>query len=49
MIKKKQKPKPLIEAIKKRIKYLEENDPHNENLEMLKRHISEHDWRFLPH
>ncbi len=48
MIEKKEKPKPLIKAMKQRIKYLEANDPHNETLEVLKRHISEHDWRIIP-
>ncbi len=47
--KEKPKPKPLIKAIKERIKYLEDNDPDNENLEVLKKHISEHDWRVIPH
>ncbi len=49
MIEKKEKPRPLIEAMKQRIKYLEDNDPHNENLEALKQHVSEHEWRFSPH
>ena len=48
MIEEKEKPRSLIEALKQRIKYLEANDPHNETLEVLKRHISEHDWRILP-
>ncbi len=48
MIEKKEKPKPLIKAMKQRIKYLEANDPHNETLEVLKHHISEQDWKILP-
>ena len=47
--KEKPKPKPLIETIKQRIKYLEEKDPHNKTLEMLKQHISEQDPKILPH
>ena len=49
MTEKKEKPKPLMEAMKQRIKYLEDNDPHNETLEVLKRHVSEYDWRVIPH
>ena len=48
MIEEKEKPRSLIDAMKQRIKYLEDNDPHNENLEVLKQHISEHDWKILP-
>ena len=43
-----EKPKPIIETIKQRIKYLEANDPDNEDLEVLKHHISELDWKILP-
>ncbi|WP_162532128.1 hypothetical protein [Candidatus Scalindua japonica] len=43
-----EKPKTLIEAIKQRIKYLEANDPDNENIKVLKRHISDLDWKILP-
>ena len=49
MFRKKEQAKTLIEAMKQRIQYLETNDPHNETLEVLKRHISEHDWRVIPH
>ncbi len=48
MIEEKEKPRPLIEAMKQRIKYLEANDPHNETLAVLKHHISEQDWKILP-
>ncbi len=34
-------PVSLIEAIKKRIKYLEDNDPGNVSLELLKQQISD--------
>ena len=49
MIEKKEKPKTLLEAMKQRIKHREANDPHNETLEVLKHHVSEHEWRFLNH
>jgi len=49
MIENKEKSKSLIDALKQRIKYLEDNDPHNETLEVLKLHISEYDWKILPH
>ncbi len=48
MIQEKPKQKPLIKAMKRRIKYLEANDPHNETLKVLKQHISEQDWKILP-
>ncbi len=43
-----EKPKSLIKTLKQRIKYLEDNDPHNETLDVLKRHVSEMDWKILP-
>lgn len=49
MIEKEEKPNPHIDTMKQRIKYLEANDPHNAILELLKRHVAEHEWRFLPH
>jgi hypothetical protein len=48
MIEKKEKSKPHIDSLKQRIKYLEDNDPYNETLEVLKRHVAEHEWRVLP-
>jgi hypothetical protein len=48
MIEENEKSRSLIEAMKQRIKYLEANDPHNETLEVLKRHISEQSWKILP-
>ncbi len=49
MTEKKEKPNPHIDTMKQRIKYLEDNDPNNKILEVLKRQVAEHDWRFLPH
>ena len=49
MIEEKEKPNPHIDTMKQRIKYLEDNDPHNAILEVLKRQVAEHDRRFLPH
>jgi hypothetical protein len=40
MIEEKEKPKTLLEAMRQRIKYLEDNDPHNETLKLLKQQIS---------
>ncbi len=48
MIEKKEKARSLIEAFKQRIKYMEANDPHNETLEPLKHHMSEHVWKIIP-
>ncbi len=44
----KERPKSLIKALKQRIEYLEDNDPHNETLDVLKHHVSEQDWRIIP-
>ncbi len=48
MIEEKGKPRSLIETMRQRIKYLETNDPNNENLEVLKQHVSGYDWKILP-
>ncbi len=48
MIEKKEKPRSLIETFKERIKHMEANDPHNETLEPLKHHMSEHVWKIIP-
>ncbi len=43
-----EKPTSLTKAFTQFIKYLEANDPHNENLEVLKRHVSELNWKTKP-
>ena len=40
--------KSLINVFKQRIKYLEDNDPYNETIEVLRQHVSEQDWKILP-
>jgi hypothetical protein len=42
------KPKSIINVFKRRIEYLEANDPNNETLQVLKHHVSEQDWKILP-
>ncbi len=49
MIEKEEKPNPHIDTMKQRIKYLEDNDPHNAILEVLKRHVAKHERSVLPH
>ncbi len=40
--------KSLINVFKQRIKYLEDNDPYNETLGVLRHHVSEQEWKILP-
>ncbi len=42
MIEEKEISGPLIDAVKKRIKYMEANDPDNVTLELLKQQISDY-------
>ncbi|MHC4268115.1 MAG: hypothetical protein ACYSWS_07350 [Planctomycetota bacterium] len=42
MIEEKEKPRPLIEAVKERINYLEANDPDNVTLKPLRQKISDY-------